>query len=382
MLTYSTDDYTAGAASARLANCLADASSYDVTGVPVWMQGMTIRIARIVIRRDSTTARTYWIYDRRGQQLGASGGGSGGSGESDPLSVKLDGSSVMTGNLNMGGYSVTNAATISTVGLGTNYFAGPTVVSTDPMARIEFGSAATPFIDSYRFTNNTTAAPQIRMIHASGNSVNSVGATSNGFYLGQLVFGGYDVNYVQAKAIIRSVAAQDWSAGSNGTYFAFLTTGTNSTTTTDRMRIDSQGNVLIGTTTSGSSKLDVNGSATIRGNLDMQGGYVTNAGTAFSPFLIAPSASQNVSLAYTYQKLIATNPVSTLYCPSLEQAGSNSARFVYLEIEKGTNSLTLASVNTTNTATMSVTNSGVSSFQLVFPCAGTNLNVVWKWYQL
>jgi hypothetical protein len=84
MMQLSTGSYTSGSSATKLANCIADASSYDVTGVPVWMQGMTIRIARIVIRRDSG-GRTYWVYDRRGQPLGTSGGGSSSSGESDPV---------------------------------------------------------------------------------------------------------------------------------------------------------------------------------------------------------------------------------------------------------------------------------------------------------
>jgi hypothetical protein len=84
MLNLSSASYTAGPASTRLANCIADASSYDNTGVPVYMQGMTIRIARIVVRSDAA-GRTYWIYDRRGQPLGTAGGGASGSGESDPI---------------------------------------------------------------------------------------------------------------------------------------------------------------------------------------------------------------------------------------------------------------------------------------------------------
>jgi hypothetical protein len=84
MMQLSTGSYTSGSSATKLANCIADASSYDVTGVPVWMQGMTIRVARIVIRRDAG-GRTYWVYDRRGQPLGTSGGGSSSSGESDPV---------------------------------------------------------------------------------------------------------------------------------------------------------------------------------------------------------------------------------------------------------------------------------------------------------
>jgi len=84
MINLSSASYTGGAAASRLANCIADASAFDNTGVPVYMQGMTIRIARIVIRRDAG-GRTYWIYDRRGQPLGTAGGGSSGSGESDPV---------------------------------------------------------------------------------------------------------------------------------------------------------------------------------------------------------------------------------------------------------------------------------------------------------
>jgi hypothetical protein len=86
MLVLPSDDYNgATPASTKLANCIADSSSYDGTGVPVWMQGMSIRLARLVIRRDSATARTYWVYDRRGQPLGTAGGGASSSGESDPV---------------------------------------------------------------------------------------------------------------------------------------------------------------------------------------------------------------------------------------------------------------------------------------------------------
>lgn len=56
---------------------------------------------------------------------------------------------------------------------------------------------------------------------------------------------------------VEGFASQDWSATAGGTYLKFSTTHNDSTTVRERMRIDHNGNVGIGTTPS--SKLDVTG---------------------------------------------------------------------------------------------------------------------------
>ena len=54
--------------------------------------------------------------------------------------------------------------------------------------------------------------------------------------------------FVGSKAQLEMTAAEDWNATSNGTYIAFRTTTTGSTTQTERIRIADNGNVGIGTT--------------------------------------------------------------------------------------------------------------------------------------
>ncbi len=59
---------------------------------------------------------------------------------------------------------------------------------------------------------------------------------------------GYDGSSFTTQAAIRSFASQNFTGSNKGTYLTFLTTPNNSTTNTERMRIDNGGNVGIGFT--------------------------------------------------------------------------------------------------------------------------------------
>lgn len=86
--------------------------------------------------------------------------------------------------------------------------------------------------------------------HAVGTEAAATAEVADGI-MGQIQTRGYDgTAYVAAsRAAIRFTAAENWTTTANGTYMDFLTTPKLSTTQTQAMRIDSTGNVGIGSTT-------------------------------------------------------------------------------------------------------------------------------------
>ena len=183
MIQLSTASYTTGTAPAKLANCIADASSYDVTGVPVWMQGMTIRIARIVIRRDAG-GRTYWVYDRRGQPLGTSGGGSSSSGESDPVwnAEKADYATTasLTGYVQTNDSRVVNAVTNGQTGVTLGFlpyspFSG-TITPANGTATVTYAVGNMPSL--------TLTAPAVLTLDPTSYGTSGVSRVSLSLYCG------------------------------------------------------------------------------------------------------------------------------------------------------------------------------------------------------
>jgi len=76
-------------------------------------------------------------------------------------------------------------------------------------------------------------------------------AVQSGDHLGSFVFYGYDGSNFQPAAYIRSTAAESFTTTSHGAGLEFLTTPAGATSIPERMRIESNGNVGIGTTTPG-----------------------------------------------------------------------------------------------------------------------------------
>jgi len=94
---------------------------------------------------------------------------------------------------------------------------------------------------------HATAYPAVKLM-ASGGSEGAEVAVTSGRGLGAIQFGGYDgTSANNAGAQMGSVAAENYTSTAHGTSLYFLTTPVGSTTMTERMRIDSTGNVGIGT---------------------------------------------------------------------------------------------------------------------------------------
>lgn len=107
-------------------------------------------------------------------------------------------------------------------------------------------------------------------------------------------------------------------------------------------------------------------------------------GVQFTPYPVVSGYSNGVLLANgNYQKIVCTNNVGTNY---FDIPSTNKSAYILLEVDKGTNSLSFYTGNLTTNGSGSInsitlTNSGITSIQFYFPCAGTNLGLKWKAYQ-
>ena len=155
-------------------------------------------------------------------------------------SMRIDSS----GNVGIGTSSPTNRLTINSVS-GTS----PSLLlqGQDNTERLSITSAGasggTPVFGAFS-SRGTTASPT---------------AAQSGDALGYYQLGGYDGSAFNRSAWIQGLAAENYSATNRGSILAFSTTPNASTTIAERMRIDSSGNLLVGTTSNG--RTDSNGTA-------------------------------------------------------------------------------------------------------------------------
>lgn len=112
-------------------------------------------------------------------------------------------------------------------------------------------------LNTERLHITSSVDPVVTLYHQNGTT-SSPSSVSAGNYLGYYQFGGYDGTKNIRAAWITGIATQNWTTTGLGSSIAFSTTPDNSTTIVERMKIDQNGNVGIGTNTP-QSKLAVNG---------------------------------------------------------------------------------------------------------------------------
>ena len=97
-----------------------------------------------------------------------------------------------------------------------------------------------------------SGAPGFSMFRATGGVIGTEGAVANGDITGQITFAGYDGTTAGAipTALIRSDVDGTPGVGDMPGRLLFLTTADGASTATERMRIDSAGQVAIGSSTS------------------------------------------------------------------------------------------------------------------------------------
>jgi excisionase family DNA binding protein len=166
------------------------------------------------------------------------------------------------------------------------------------------------FIDTY----SSTQAPTLSL-RRSGGTTTSPSVLSSGSLLGRLSFRGYTGSaFSNNQASIDGISTEVWSATNRGSALLFLTTPNGSTSTSERMRIDSAGNVGIGTTTP-TSKLDVNGTITATG--------ITSSGTINFSGLTASS----VVFTDASKNLVSSAASSVLATSLTDETGTGVAVF-------------------------------------------------------
>ncbi|WP_157717586.1 hypothetical protein [Roseivirga spongicola] len=135
------------------------------------------------------------------------------------------------------------------------------VGTSSPNSQLHISGNTLNYMDRYVGSNGFIAAA-FRYRTARG-SFNSPSANLSGDWLGSLNFTGYAgssfSNYTAAAIV--GYAAEDFTTSSQGTGISFWTSPLGTIgSVTERMRILPNGNIGIGTTTTGSHKLAVNGS--------------------------------------------------------------------------------------------------------------------------
>jgi hypothetical protein len=117
------------------------------------------------------------------------------------------------------------------------------------------------FIDRYVGASGGVFSTVIlRKARGSSTSPSAV-QSSDG--LGAFGFRGYGATGFSSgsRAFVGAIAAENWTDAAQGAYMTFNTTSNGTASGTERLRIDNDGNVLIGKTTNSGYKLDVNGTA-------------------------------------------------------------------------------------------------------------------------
>ena len=213
-----------------------------------------------------------------------------------------DGQNAMTANINLGGYVPTNVGagtaaapaycagndsntgmfspTADNIGFATN---GSERVRIDNTGKVGIGTTSPssvldirtnqvaisqngPLIQMY---SNDTIPAEVNFTKSRAATLNTNTIVQSGDFLGVVrFFGANGTNYTQGAAITGEVDGTPGASNDMPGRLCFYTTADGSGTATERMRIDNNGNVGIGVAAGAGRKLDVNGPAVLRGNVN------------------------------------------------------------------------------------------------------------------
>lgn len=245
-----------------------------------------------------------------------------------------------------GAFTYTNPLT-NNVGIGT----------TQPWTPLQVVNSVYEWNISTRSTNTTAANRNHILIQRA----NGTSAVTSGFVLGGITFSGFDGSGYSlgwnGGAEITAYATQAWTASARGTALSFNTTSNGTAGGVERMRIDHNGNVGIGTTTPGFN-LDVQAANTFNAIVKSK---TNSTGNNYSAF----TAESNTASVQLLQLMGGSGMTGTLFGvnrANLGQLYTNNAPLVM-----GTASPYDLTIGTNNTANITVKNGGNVGIGLTLP---------------
>ncbi|MEK2687452.1 beta strand repeat-containing protein [Bdellovibrio sp. GT3] len=163
-------------------------------------------------------------------------------------------------------------------------------------------------VSNYMGTAGTGGAPQFAVINSRGDTTSGPTPVQNNDALGEFNFwGGKNAAWgIGLGAQMRAVATQNYSNTAHGSALMFSTVTRNTTSLDERMRLDDQGRVGIGTPTPGYT-LDVVGDVNITGNFKVNGTNIAAGGGTISALTGDVTASGTGSVAATIANSAVTN---------------------------------------------------------------------------
>jgi hypothetical protein len=131
--------------------------------------------------------------------------------------------------------------------------------TTTPSSILNLSSNGSTQLLNDGFSDTTGTAPQFVLRRARGTRAAPT-ALLAGNLIGSIVGRGHNGTEITAgtRAAIQFAATQNWTTAANGTRITLSTTENGTITPTERLRIEQNGNVGVGTTTP-AERLDVNG---------------------------------------------------------------------------------------------------------------------------
>jgi len=178
--------------------------------------------------------------------------------------------------------------------------------------------------------NSATSQPAIYMFKSRSATVGTYSAVSSGDNLGVITWTGDNGSApLAAASIFGEVDTGTVSATSMPGALSFRTVSDGSTTQTERMRIDSSGNVGIGTS-SPAKKLDVNGDASIYGITVGRGAGAVSTNTAVGASALAANTTGSSNTAVGSEALLVNTTASNntavgILALSASNGGNNTA---------------------------------------------------------
>jgi len=210
-------------------------------------------------------------------------------GNSSTTSTWLAGN-VLIGTTTDAGYKLDVAGKIRTTGSGTNGVIlydgtyGAKVWSNGYIFTIEKEGTYGPTTYLFKYSDGSSA------ISLNGTTILGLGGSDDGVMMSRNVYARADAAFgftsYGATTKYKAIQALFTDNSTSGVAFNYKTGGTD----TEAMRINSAGNVLIGTTTNAAYKLDVNGDTRVSGSMTVNNRYLYHQGVSAIQYFMTSNA--------------------------------------------------------------------------------------------